>query len=295
MLKFRSDRRPEKKRTGQQPMQYEKSLTNREWSSKTRKTELPGRSKSSDEWICGLNPVLESIRAGRKVHKVFLAFSRRDRAAIEQELSARGITLQKVDLQFFEERFHKGHQGIAAAVEPREYADLDDLIEIPQTKNEMPLFLLLDGIEDPRNFGSILRVADAGGVHGVVIQSHRAASLTPEAIKASAGASEHVQISMVSNIKHAIRQMKDIGVMVVGAEAEGGHTVWEMDFASPVALIIGSEGEGMRKTVKEQCDYLVRLPMQGRVNSLNASVATGVIIFEIMRQRIQKNKIRAEK
>lgn len=249
------------------------------------------RSKSSDEWICGLNPVLEAVRAGRKVYKVFLAFSRRDGEEIKQELSGRRIAVQKVDLQFFDERFHKGHQGIAATVEPREYTDFDDLIEIPKTKKEVPLFLVLDGIEDPRNFGSILRVADAGGVHGVVIQSHRSASLTSEAVKASAGASEHVVISMVPNIKHAISSMKESGITIIGAEAEGDNTVWDMDFTDPIALVIGSEAEGMRRTVKEHCDHIIKLPMQGKVNSLNASVATGIIIFEIMRQRMEKNKI----
>lgn len=253
------------------------------------------KSKSSEEWICGLNPVLEAVRAGRKVHKVFLAFSRRDRAEIEQELSGRGLAVQKVDLQFFEDRFHKGHQGIAATIEPREYADFDDLVEIPQTIKETPLFLILDGIEDPRNFGSILRVADAGGVHGVVIQSHRSASLTPEAVKASAGASEHVVISMVPNIKHAISSMKESGVIIVGAEAEGDKTLWDVDFTDPIALVVGSEAEGMRRTVKEHCDYIIKLPMRGKVNSLNASVATGIIIFEIMRQRMQKNKVCKEK
>ena len=253
------------------------------------------RSMPREEWICGINPVLEAVRAGRNVHKVFLAFSRRDRAEIEQELSGRDIFVQKVDLQFFEERFRKGHQGIAATVEPREYADFDDLIEIPQTKKEVPLFLILDGIEDPRNFGSILRVADAGGVHGVVIQSHRSASLTPEAVKASAGASEHVVISMVPNIKHAMNSMKEAGVTIVGAEAGGDKAVWDMDFMVPVALVVGSEAEGMRRTVKEHCDYIIKLPMQGKVNSLNASVATGIIIFEIMRQRMQKSRICKEK
>jgi 23S rRNA (guanosine2251-2'-O)-methyltransferase len=253
------------------------------------------RSKSSDEWICGLNPVLEAVRAGRKVHKVFLAFSRRDRADIEQELSGRGIAVQKVDLQFFDERFHKGHQGIAATVEPREYTDFDHLAEIPQIKNEVPLFIILDGVEDPRNFGSILRVADAGGVHGVVIQSHRSASLTPEAVKASAGASEHVVISMVSNIKHAINSMREAGVTIIGAEAEGDNTVWDIDFTGPIALVVGSEAEGMRRTVKEHCDHIIKLPMQGKVNSLNASVAAGIIIFEIMRQRMQMGKNCKEK
>jgi 23S rRNA (guanosine2251-2'-O)-methyltransferase len=268
----------------------------KEWSSKTRRKELPGRSRSPEGWIYGLNPVLEALRAGSKISAVYLSASRREKVLdLQQALLLQGIPAKKVEESFFEEKFPKGHQGVAARIESRCYADIQDLAGVPENKGEVPLFLILDGIEDPRNFGSILRVADAGGVHGVVIQSHRSASLTPEAVKASAGASEHVVISMVPNIKHAISLMKDSGVTIVGAEAEGDTTVWDMDFTVPVALVVGSEAEGMRRTVKEHCDRILRLPMQGKVNSLNASVATGIIVFEIMRQRMQKSRICKEK
>jgi 23S rRNA (guanosine2251-2'-O)-methyltransferase len=261
----------------------------REWSLRTSRKEQPGRSRSPEEWIYGLNPVLEALRAGRKISAVYLSASRREKVLeLEEALGRRGLQARKVDDSFFEERFLKGHQGIAARVEPRTYTDLDDLFLIPEKKGQTPLFLVLDGIEDPRNFGSILRVADAGGVHGIVIQSHRSASLTPEAVKASAGASEYVQISVVPNIKHAMRAMRESGITIIGAEAEGETAVWDMDLTVPVALIVGSEAEGMRRTVKENCDHIVRLPMQGSVNSLNASVATGILVFEIMRQRMSK-------
>lgn len=259
---------------------------------KTKRKERSGRSRSPEEWIYGLNPVREALRSGRSISAVYLSSSRREKVLeLEQLLAARGMQVRKVEESFFEERFPKGHQGIAARVEPRSYTELDQMILTPRKKGQMPLFLVLDGIEDPRNFGSILRVADAGGVHGIVIQSHRSASLTPEAVKASSGASEHVQISMVPNIKHAMRLMKESGITIVGAEAEGTKTVWEVDLSGPVALVVGSEGEGMRKTVKDLCDLILCLPMQGQVNSLNASVASGIIVFEIMRQRMQKNKI----
>ncbi len=235
---------------------------------------------------------MEALRAGSNISSVYISISRREKVPdLDQALELRGMSSKKVDESFFEEKFPKGHQGIAARIESRTYADLDDLAGIPEGKGQVPLFLILDGIEDPRNFGSILRVADAGGVHGVVIQSHRSASLTPEAVKASAGASEHVVISMVPNIKHAISLMKDAGITIVGAEAEGESTVWDMDFTGPIALVVGSEAEGMRRTVKEHCDHIIKLPMQGKVNSLNASVATGIIIFEIMRQRMQNSQI----
>lgn len=256
---------------------------------KTGKTGPPGASRSRDEWICGLNPVIEAVRAGRQIRKAFIAASRREKTAeIESELRRRNIPVEKADLQFFDSRFHKGHQGIAALAAPREYADFDRLLALPDETARPALFLLLDGIEDPRNFGAILRVADAGGAHGVVIQSHRSASLTTEAIKASAGASEHVPVAMVPNIKNAMRYMKEAGVTVIGTEADTGPAPWDADLSVPVAVVVGSEGAGMRKTVREHCDLVVSLPMQGRVNSLNASVAAGVIIFEIMRQRMRK-------
>ena len=240
--------------------------------------------------------MLEALRAGRKISSVYISTSRRGKSPdLELALVHRGMPAKKVDESFFEEKFPKGHQGIAARVEPRSYIDLDELTEIPGERGEVPLFLILDGIEDPRNFGSILRVADAGGVHGVVIQSHRSASLTPEAVKASAGASEHVVISMVPNIKHAISSMRESGITIIGADAEGENTVWDLDCTGPIALVVGSEAEGMRRTVKEHCDHIVKLPMRGKVNSLNASVASGVIVFEIMRQRIQTAKIYREK
>ena len=256
---------------------------------KTRKKGPAGRSRSSEEWIYGLNPVLEAVRSGREVKAVFLSFARRDKVSeIEGEISSRGIKIKREDNLFFDNKFAKGHQGIAALVAPRGYADFDEMLEVPSRNNEMPLFLLLDGVEDPRNFGAVLRVADAGGVHGVVIQAYRSASLSPEAVKASAGASEHIPIAVVPNIKIAIRDMKESGISIVGAEADADVSPWETDLTVPLALVMGSEGGGMRKTVREQCDLLVRLPMRGKVNSLNVSVATGIIIFEIMRQRISK-------
>ncbi len=255
---------------------------------KTKKTALPGKSRSSDALIYGLNPVLEAIRSGRKVRTVVVSASRRDDLLlIEKEATSRGVQLRREDPLFFE-RFPKGHQGIAAYVAPREYVGLEEMLEIPSRKGELPLFVILDCLEDPRNLGAVLRVADAGGVHGVVIQSHRSAGLGPEAVKASAGAAEHIPVAMVANVKHAIREMKDAGITIVGAEADEGGVAWETDLAVPLALVIGSEGSGLRRTVKESCDMLVSLPMRGRVNSLNASVATGIIIFEIMRQRESK-------
>jgi 23S rRNA (guanosine2251-2'-O)-methyltransferase len=259
---------------------------------KTRKTAQTGKSRSPDAWIYGLNPVLEAIRSGREVRTVVVSASRRDHLPLmEAEAASRGVKFRREDPAFFDDRFPKGHQGIAALVAARKYLGLEELLEIPFRKGELPLFLILDCLEDPRNLGAILRVADAGGVHGVVIQSYRSADLGPEAVKASSGASEHIPVAMVANVKHAMREMKEAAITVAGAEAEGGGVAWEMDLSVPLALVIGSEGRGLRRTVKESCDMLVSLPMKGAVNSLNAAVATGIIIFEIMRQRNSQEKI----
>jgi 23S rRNA (guanosine2251-2'-O)-methyltransferase len=248
----------------------------------------PDSRPTREEWVYGLNPVFEAIRSGRQIKSVFLSRSRREGiAGIEEELRSRGVALKKADQFFFDSRFPKGHQGIAAVVAPREYAGLDEMLDIPSRKNEPPFFLIVDCVEDPRNFGAILRTADAGGVHGVVIQSHRSATLVPEAVKASAGAAEHIPVAMVANIKHAIRGMREMGLLIVGAEAGTDRTIWDLDLSVPLALVIGSEGKGLRKTVKDDCDMLASLPMRGKVGSLNVSVAAGVMIYEIIHQRLR--------
>ena len=256
---------------------------------KIKKTGLTGKSKSDSEWIYGVNPVLEALRAGRKIKKIFLSSSRRHTAhTIIKEAEDSNIPLTISDPAFFDRMFSRGHQGIAARVKPTTYWPIQDLLEIPVRKNEAALFIVLDCIEDTRNFGALLRVADAAGVHGVVVQSHRSVTINPHVSKVSAGAVEYVPVSMVTNIKHALYEMKTRGITIMGTDAHAEHTVWDSDFTEPIALVIGSEGKGLRKTIKPLCDILVSIPMKGKINSLNVSVATGIFVFEIMRQRLQK-------
>lgn len=245
----------------------------------------------SEEWIYGLNPVFEALKAGRNIKTVYVSSGRHEKAGqLRHAAEQRGIPVETPDSTFFDSRFPKGHQGVAARVVQKGYISLDELLAVPEKRNEPALFVILDGIEDPRNFGAILRSSDAAGVHGVVIQSHRSASLGPEVAKTSAGAVEHIPVSMVPNIKHAMREMKEKGIMVVGSEAGDYPALWEADLTVPLALVIGSEGKGARKTVKESCDIIVNIPMRGKIKSLNASVAAGVALFEILRQRSIKNK-----
>lgn len=241
-------------------------------------------------WIYGLNPVLEAIRAGRNIKEVYLSSSRHEKLSlIEKEIERRKIPVKIVDIKFFNDLFPKGHQGIAAKGSQKGYIDIDDLLNIPVNKNELPFFLILDCIEDPRNVGAILRSAEAAGVHGVIVQAYRSAGLGAEVSKASAGAVEYVPVSQVSNIKHAISKMKKMDITIIGAEAGSELMPWDIDLSSPVGLVIGSEGKGLRKTVAEKCDFITSLPMKGIINSLNVSVAAGILMFEILRQRTRKN------
>lgn len=256
---------------------------------KTKKTEQTGKSRSAVDWVYGLNPVLESIKAGRKIGRIILSSGRQQKiSGIREAAESRNIPVEIVEPDFFH-RFKKGHQGIAAEVSPKEYVLLDHLLDIPSEKNENPLFLILDCIEDPRNMGAILRVADAAGIHGVVLQAYRAVTLSAEVAKVSAGAIEHVPVSVMSNVKHAIREMKERGITVIGADSDAERVLWDVDFTVPAALVVGSEGKGLRPTVRKLCDMSARIPMKGKINSLNVSVAAGILAFEILRQRTQKN------
>jgi 23S rRNA (guanosine2251-2'-O)-methyltransferase len=245
------------------------------------------RPQVGDElYICGVNPVTEALKSGTKVRTLFVYGQTSNHLRHLIELAAsKNIPIKSAEKDFFEGRFEKGHQGIAASVAPKKVIDIDELIDLAFSKSAAPFFLILDCIEDPRNFGAILRVADAAGADGVVFQSRRSAGLTPVVYKASAGAIEHVNLSEVVNIKHALTRMKEKDIVIIGAEADSPVSMWDVDLKTPVAVIIGSEGEGMRRTVKEMCDIVVSLPMKGIVNSLNVSVATGIISYEVMRQR----------
>jgi 23S rRNA (guanosine2251-2'-O)-methyltransferase len=241
-------------------------------------------------WIYGLNPVLEALRARSNIKEVYISSGRHEKLfVIKKETESRGIALRIVDAAFFNERFPKGHQGIAVKVSEKGYMDLYELLNIPEKRNEIPFFLILDCIEDPGNVGAILRSADATGVHGVIVQEHRSAGLSPAVSKASAGAVEYVPVSQVSNIKHAISEMKEREITIIGAESGSGNMPWDVDFSVPAGIVIGSENRGLRKTVSEKCDFVASIPMKGMVNSLNVSVASAVLMFEVLRQRVRKN------
>jgi 23S rRNA (guanosine2251-2'-O)-methyltransferase len=236
--------------------------------------------------LYGVNPVLEALEASR-ASVVYIYSGRRAQAReIVERAGESGVDVKVMhDAGFFDSRFPKGHQGVAATLRESATYSVEDIMAIPLQRGEPALFLILDGIEDPRNLGAVLRSAEAAGVHGVVMEKRRSAPIGPEAIKASAGAALHMPISVVSNIKLAMRAMKEEGIMVIGAEAGGEVRHWGADMSGPVALVAGSEGRGLRRTVAENCDLVVSLPILGKVNSLNTSVAAGILVYEALRQR----------
>ena len=230
------------------------------------------------EIIYGLRPVVEALNGGRR--KVFEILDAVGDGEVAEAASGRGVGVKRTSRQRVDELARGGvHQGVVARVEPYPYSGLGEILAQPQ-----PLVVVLDGVTDPRNLGAVLRAADGAGVSGVVLPKDRAAGVTAAAVKASAGASEHVRVARETNLKRTIERMKDAGLWVYAAEV-GGTTYTELDLAGPVGLVFGSEGGGVRRLVREACDGEVSIPMLGRVGSLNISVAVAVLLYEARRQR----------
>jgi 23S rRNA (guanosine2251-2'-O)-methyltransferase len=234
--------------------------------------------------VFGINPVLEALKGGR-VRELRVAQRADERlgrllaAARQRRVTVRHVTPEELD-----RLSRKGvHQGVAAEVEERQAASLADLLVGPAA----PLVVVLDGVEDPHNLGAIARSVDAAGAGGLVVQERRSAALDGVAVKASAGALHHVQVAEVVNIARAIEELKEANVWVVGLAGEGEVPYTDVDFTLPTAIVLGAEGQGLRRLVRERCDRLVRIPLFGQVESLNVSVAAGIVLFEAVRQRSQ--------
>ena len=243
----------------------------------------------SRDKIIGINPVLEALKAGRPVQRLLVSDHRkqdRDVQEILRRAREYGAEVRFVNREALNrEAPGANHQGVIAIAAAKQYATLDEILAVPAQQGTAPLFLVLDGIEDPRNLGAILRTADAAGVHGVIIPERRATGLTETVAKAAAGAVEHVPVVKVVNIVNALEELKKAGVWIAGAEAGGRTVYWDADFIRPTALVLGGEDRGVRRLVRERCDYLVSLPLLGRISSLNVSVAAGILLYEALRQR----------
>jgi 23S rRNA (guanosine2251-2'-O)-methyltransferase len=243
---------------------------------------------TEDQWLAGKHPVLEALRSGRPIHKVWIAegAAKHQTASVVQAAKEAGVPVQFVDRRRLDQTVPGvNHQGVAAQAAALEYADVDDIFAAAERKGEPPLLILLDEIEDPHNLGSILRTADSAGAHGVIIPRRRSVGLTATVAKTSAGAVAYVPVARVANLAQTIDMLKERGVWVAGADASAEQDVYASDLTGPIALVIGNENRGLGRLIREKCDFLVKLPMLGRIQSLNASVAAGVLLYEIVRQR----------
>lgn len=241
----------------------------------------------------GVHPVREALRAGRPIDRLYLLRGRRDPETddLTQSAKAGGASVHYEPRDVLDRLAGTTkHQGVVAIVAAQGAVSLDDLLDRLKTRANSswpPLLVILDEVEDPHNLGAVIRTAEAAGAHGVIIPERRAAGLTPAVAKTSAGALSYLPVARVGNLGQAMARLKEAGIWLMGLEVHAKMSYWETDWKMPVALIAGAEGKGLRPLVKERCDQLISLPMRGRMDSLNVSVAVGIVLYEILRQRCQ--------
>ena len=248
--------------------------------------------ESKNEIIEGRNAVIEALRAQRSIDKIYINKGDVDKTLGHIASKARdaGIVVVECDrrkLDFMS--VTKAHQGVIAVCAVRDYCSIDDILSLAEERKEDAFLIVCDEISDPHNLGAIIRSAECAGAHGLIIPKRRSAGLTAIVDKASAGAAEHARIARVANIPAALKELKERGLWVYGTAADGANDLWHTDFSGPVALVIGSEGDGMGRLVRDCCDFIVSLPMKGQISSLNASNAAAITMYEILRQRMAKS------
>lgn len=237
--------------------------------------------------IIGKNPVLEALQSGRPINKIIISeqLNKNTERELHQMAKKANTIIQKVPKKRIDQLSKGRHQGIIAYVTAYDYATIEEIVENARRKEQLPFIIILDEIEDPHNLGAILRTADATGVHGVIIPKRRAVGLTETVAKTSAGAIEHIPVARVTNIAKTIDELKEQNIWVVGTDEEGSKDYRTLDGDTAIALVIGNEGKGISRLVKEKCDWTIHLPMEGSIPSLNASVAAGILMYEIYRER----------
>lgn len=245
---------------------------------------------SSERIIYGINPIKEALKAKKRFLNIFVQIGREkgieDILKIAKSLNIRTEVLEK---SFFDNHFPKGHQGIAGKVVDSKEVSIRGILDEIRYKNELPFFIVLDGVEDPRNLGAIIRTADAVSAHAVIHQANRSAHLTGVTSKASAGATEYVRLIETANIKNIINKLKSEEICIIAADKEAEKTLWDIDFNLPIAILLGGEDAGIRPSVRTLCDEVIKIPMEGNIKSLNVSAAMAVISFEVIRQRLYKS------
>lgn len=252
-------------------------------------TENKKMEKAYEDIVEGRNAVIELIKSGRDVNKLFVQRGEKHGSitmiiALAKENGIVVVETEKSKLDQLSET--KNHQGVIAIVPPFDYCEVEDILELAKSKKEDPFIILLDGIEDPHNLGSIIRTAETAGVHGIIIPKRRAAQVNATVNKTSAGAVEYMKIARVNNLVETIKELKEQGLWIFGTDMEAKTEYYNQDLTGPICLVIGSEGFGMSKLVKENTDVLIKIPMKARISSLNASVSAGIVMYEVVKQRI---------
>jgi 23S rRNA (guanosine2251-2'-O)-methyltransferase len=243
-----------------------------------------------EDIVEGRNAVIESLKSDRTIEQILVAKGDLS-GSINMILAMakeKKTVVKEVDRKKLDQMSLTGsHQGVIAQVTPFKYSEVEDILNYAAERNEKPFLIILDEIEDPHNFGSIVRTADACGVHGIIIPKRRNVGVTPVVFKTSAGACEHMKIAKVTNINVAIDKLKESGIWIYGADMHGSEYCYDTDMRGAIAMVIGSEGRGIAKLTRDKCDVLVKIPMVGKISSLNASVAGGILMYEILRQKVK--------
>lgn len=236
----------------------------------------------------GRNPVLELLESNKDINKIFVSKGEKHGSinkiiAVAKQKKVIVVEAERNKLDEMSETHN--HQGVIAVVPPFNYCEVDDILEYAKAKGEKAFVLILDGIEDVHNLGSIIRTAEAAGIHGIIIPKRRAASVNAIVSKTSAGAVEYMKIARVNNLTETIKKLKDTGLWIIGTDLQTDVAYDKQDYTGDIAIVIGSEGFGMSKLVKDNCDFLIKIPMKGKIQSLNASVSAGIVIYEALKQR----------
>lgn len=243
----------------------------------------------ADGIIEGRNAVTEALRAGTSIDKIYIMKGEVDAALghIASAARAKGIVVADADKRKLDHMSRtNSHQGVIAVASVREYATVEDILQIARDRNEPPLLVVCDELSDPHNLGAVIRTAECAGAHGVIIPKRRSAGLTAVVAKTSAGAVSHVAVARVANLPALLKELKKQGLWIFGTAADGTTSLYDADLKGPAVIVIGSEGDGMGRLVTENCDFLVSIPMKGKLNSLNASAAAAILLYEAVRQRL---------
>ena len=254
------------------------------------KAKRSGQENEFNDQVEGRNAVLELLESDRDINKIFISDGEKHGSinkiiALAKEKKVIINEVSKAKLNQMSQT--ENNQGVIAIVPPFNYCEIDDILDLAKNRNEKPFVLILDGIEDPHNLGSIIRTAETAGVHGIIIPKRRAANVNSTVAKVSAGAVEYMKIARVNNINDAINTLKENDIWICGTDMNTDKYYYDEDFTGGIGIVIGSEGYGMSRLVKENCDFLVKIPMKGKITSLNASVSAGIVMYEVVKQRIR--------